>query len=119
MGSLGSGTSRTLGSRKAAQIRSDTSTAHSLVGLPGRCDTDISQVCNGNNGTSCQQKLLPGSLQIYDVEAITSFVDVPFHLEVKVGDFPGGTVVKDPPANAGDTGSIPGVPGRSHMPRSS
>ena len=31
--------------------------------------------------------------------------------------FPGGTVVENPPANAGDTGSIPG-PGRSHMPRS-
>ena len=29
-------------------------------------------------------------------------------------DFPGGAVVKNPPANAGDTGSIPG-PGRSHM----
>ena len=32
-------------------------------------------------------------------------------------DFPGGTVVKNPPANAGDTGSSPG-PGRSHVPRS-
>ena len=32
-------------------------------------------------------------------------------------DFPGGSVVKNPPANAGDTGSIPG-PGRSHMPQS-
>ena len=31
--------------------------------------------------------------------------------------FPGGTVVKNPPANAGDTGSSPG-PGKSHMPRS-
>ena len=31
--------------------------------------------------------------------------------------FPGGTVVKNPPANARDTGSNPG-PGRSHMPRS-
>ena len=31
--------------------------------------------------------------------------------------FPGGAVVKNPPANAGDGGSIPG-PGRSHMPRS-
>ena len=30
---------------------------------------------------------------------------------------PGDTVVKNPPANAGDTGSSPG-PGRSHMPRS-
>ena len=29
-------------------------------------------------------------------------------------DFPGGTVVKNPPANAGDMDSIPG-PGRSHM----
>ena len=31
--------------------------------------------------------------------------------------FPGGAVVKNPPANAGHTGSSPG-PGRSHMPRS-
>ena len=30
-------------------------------------------------------------------------------------DFPGGTVDKNPPANAGDTGSIPG-PERFHMP---
>ena len=32
-------------------------------------------------------------------------------------DFPGGTVVKNLPANAGDTGSIPSL-GRSHMLRS-
>ena len=32
-------------------------------------------------------------------------------------DFPGGVVVKNPPANAGDTGSSPGR-GRSHMLRS-
>ena len=31
--------------------------------------------------------------------------------------FPGGAVVKNPPANAGDTGLSPG-PGRSHMLRS-
>ena len=31
-----------------------------------------------------------------------------------VGDFSGGTVVKTPPANAGDMGSSPS-PGRSHM----
>ena len=31
--------------------------------------------------------------------------------------FPGGTVVESLPANAGDTGSSPGL-GRSHMPRS-
>ena len=32
-------------------------------------------------------------------------------------DFPGGAVVKNPPANAGDTGSIPRLE-RSNMPRS-
>ena len=32
--------------------------------------------------------------------------------------FPGGAVVKNLPANAGDTGSSPGL-GRSHMPQSS
>ena len=32
-------------------------------------------------------------------------------------DFPGGAMVKNPPANAGDMGSSPD-PGRSHMPRS-
>ena len=32
-------------------------------------------------------------------------------------DFTGGTVVKNPPANAGDMGLSPG-PGRSHMPQS-
>ena len=37
--------------------------------------------------------------------------------ELLFQDFPGGAVVKNPPASAGDTGSIPG-PGGSHMPRS-
>ena len=32
-------------------------------------------------------------------------------------DFPGGAVVKNQPANAGDKSSSPGT-GRSHMPRS-
>ena len=31
-----------------------------------------------------------------------------------MGDFPDGAVVKNPPANAGDKGSNPGL-GRSHM----
>ena len=34
-----------------------------------------------------------------------------------IPDFPAGAVVKNPPANAGDTGLSPG-PGRSHIPRS-
>ena len=36
---------------------------------------------------------------------------------VQQKDFPGGAVVKNPPANGGDTGLSPGQ-GRSHMPRS-
>ena len=39
------------------------------------------------------------------------------HLKNGVKGFPGGAVVENLPANAGDTGSSPG-PGRSHMPRS-
>ena len=41
-----------------------------------------------------------------------------FHnVKNKISGFPGGTVVKNPPANAGDLGSSPGL-GRSHMPQS-
>ena len=38
-------------------------------------------------------------------------------LEIYGQGFPGGSMVKNPPANAGATGSIPD-PGRSHMPQS-
>ena len=41
----------------------------------------------------------------------------PFKKKKRGWDFPGGAVVKNPSANAGDTGLIPG-PGKSHMPRS-
>ena len=40
-----------------------------------------------------------------------------YSLFLKFKGFPGGAVVESPPANAGDTGSSPGL-GRSHMPRS-
>ena len=39
------------------------------------------------------------------------------HIKKKNQGFPGGAVVKNPPANAGDTGSSPGL-GGSHMPQS-
>ena len=42
-------------------------------------------------------------------------VKVLFKRELEV--FPGGAVVKNPPANEGDMGSSPG-PERSHMPQS-
>ena len=37
--------------------------------------------------------------------------------KLDLGGFPGGAVVGNLPANAGDTGSSPGL-GGSHMPRS-
>ena len=37
--------------------------------------------------------------------------------KTKYPGFPGGAVVENPPASAGDTGSSPGL-GRSHVPRS-
>ena len=38
-------------------------------------------------------------------------------VKLSLGGFPGGAVVENLPANAGDMGSSPGL-GRSHMPRS-
>ena len=48
-------------------------------------------------------------------ERIKAWLEV--EIKSKIRGFPGGAVVENPPANAGDTGSSPG-PGRSHMPRS-
>ena len=44
-------------------------------------------------------------------------VEVLFISKIFLRGFPGGAVVGNLPANAGDTGSSPGL-GRSHMPRS-
>ena len=47
-------------------------------------------------------------------------VDIKGRREIEkglLGDFPGGAVVKNPPANAGDTGSSPGVGGASKSVR--
>ena len=63
------------------------------------------------------------AIYVYDIKLLN---DCCFHAspgglrvglgKVKTGGrgFPGGSVVKNPPANAGDTGSIPDS-GRSHM----
>ena len=47
---------------------------------------------------------------------LTFFADSP-PLKLPGSGFPGGAVVENLPANAGDTGSSPGL-GRSHVPRS-
>ena len=51
------------------------------------------------------------------MKLVTQKVQNVLVLKIQNWDFPGGTMVKNPPANAGATGSSPG-PGRSHMPRS-
>ena len=74
---------------------------------------------NPSSRTLIQQKIIR-SLLYGPVLRIQSKADTASALEkFKVQwmrDFPGGAVVKNPPANAGDMGSSPG-PGRSHMPR--
>ena len=55
--------------------------------------------------------------RVQDLKPLLQSHHRPDDQENTESDFPGGAVVKNPPANAGDTGSSPG-PGRSHMPRS-
>ena len=63
-------------------------------------------------------------LQLASLSTFSVFSQWISHMHLKVPylkqnswGFPGGAVVKNPPANAGDTGSSPGL-GGSHMPRS-
>ena len=54
----------------------------SLVGVPGRHNTDMGRISSGNELSA---EASPGSLQIYAVDAITlPSVDVSFHLVVEV-----------------------------------
>ena len=50
------------------------------------------------------------------VRELVTFIILCSH-KTLLEDFPGGAVVKNLPANAGDTGSSPGL-GRSHVLRS-
>ena len=52
-----------------------------------------------------------------DDKSLTWLLSLKRLLKSSIWGFPGGTVVVNLPANAGDTGSRPGL-GRSHMPRS-
>ena len=44
-----------------------------------------------------------------------SVIQTEIFKQLKFKGFPGGSLVKNPPVNAGDTGSIP-VQGRSQLP---
>ena len=54
---------------------------------------------------------------VCELAPIYRYFSVVLVSKVFSGNFPGGAVVKNLPANAGDTGLSPG-PGRSHRPRS-
>ena len=62
---------------------------------------------------------MKGRINKLDFIQIKTFCSAKMSTKLKE-DFPGGAVVKNPPANAGDTGSSPG-PGatttEAHMPR--
>ena len=60
--------------------------------------------------SKCNPRLVPG----YHISVPKGFL---CWKKRKEGGFHGGAVVENLPANAGDTGSIPGL-GGSHMPRS-
>ena len=60
-------------------------------------------------------KLKAALFQILDKRNLTHIVRIaqfPICLKMQLWDFPGGAVVKNTPANAGDKGSSPG-PGKS------
>ena len=69
---------------EAASNRNGSSGSSKLQHSPqasilGGNDADVHWAFNDNDGMSCQQKLLQGSLQTFP------FVDMLFHLKVKVG----------------------------------
>ena len=80
---------------------------------------DLLPVCNW---MPTQHLLEPGAPLQFPSCSVTSFSDTASSMvqvcsKTEIQGFPGGSVVKNPPANAGDTGSVPG-PGGSYMPQS-
>ena len=87
----------------------------------------------GNEGNSCGRKrflnkvfpdypkchnTLKKNMKLYGIQSPTNHhQNQRIKNRSQVWDFPGGAVVKNPPASAGDTGSSP-RPGRSHLPQS-
>ena len=64
----------------------------------------------------CAPGLYIGKQYSIDIKFLNLVTNLRLFKE-SVPGFPGGAVVENLPANAGDTGSSPGL-GRSHMPRS-
>ena len=58
------------------------------------------------------------SPEIYEAKKLIELKGEIHNSKIIAEGFPGGAAVENLPANAGDTGSSPGL-GRSHVPRSS
>ena len=54
-------------------------------------------------------------IRSFEAWTIGSYLDKEISRNDCIWDFPGGAVVKNPPADTGDMGSSPGL-GRSHVP---
>ena len=72
----------------------------------------INVICHINKRKDKNHKIIS-----IDIEKAFDKTQHPFMIKTVIKGFPGGAVVENLPANAGDTGSSPGL-GRSHMPRS-
>ena len=75
--------------------------------------TEHTQQVNSSRGVILSAFFPNGSAPIPP----TSYHRSETQLKNRSGGFPGGAVVENLPANAGDTGSSPGL-GKSHMPQS-
>ena len=85
-----------------------------------KCKTLIREIVDGTNTWKDMPYSWIGGINIVKMtilhKAIYRLNTIPIKIPM-AGDFPGGAVVKNPPANAGDMGSSP-CPGRSHMTQS-
>ena len=55
-------------------------------------------------------------IECFNLEMLVFSVAVSFHALDSGRGFPGGAVVKNPPANAGDTGDVGSIPGSGRSP---
>ena len=62
-----------------------------------------------------QTQLFVTTKSVGEMNELQQYIATWMNIKNIILGFPGGTVVENLPANAGDTGSSPGL-GRSHMP---
>ena len=71
----------------------------------------------GQTGQTSNLDIYPEDIKTHPHKDSSQMLIETFFVKAENWGFPGGAVVENLPANAGDTGSSPDL-GRSHMPRS-